>query len=175
MTNGALGAIVAATLTMGQGVPAGQAAVPAGQSIEIDRTLQHVYGTAIMSSDIRQVRLLRLLPEADDTDDRILFALENRLLIVRELTRQPSAQPSAAAIAARRQAWAASWPPGTDLPALMMRAGMTDQALDGWFRDDLRIAAYLDLRFGTEPNEARAKQVDGWLADLRRRANLPAR
>jgi hypothetical protein len=164
-----LGVIVATTLTFGQ---AGQAA-PAGQTIEIDRTLQHVYGTAIMASDIRQARLLKLLPEADASDAAILVALENRLLIVRELSRQPVVQPSAAAIAARRQAWASSWPAGTDLPALMARAGMTDPALDGWFRDELRISAYLDLRFGSQPDNARAQRMADWIAGLRRTANLP--
>src|SRR5580765_4581266 len=165
MTHWHPAAIVAAALTIGQAgqsaQPAGQtgqSAVPQGQTIEIDRTLQHVYNVAIMSSDIRQARLLRLLPEAESSDDRILMAIENRLLIVRELTRQPVVQPSAAAIAARRQAWAASWPAGTDVPALMTRAGITDQGLDGWFRDDLRIAAYLDLRFGLQPDDARAKR-----------------
>jgi hypothetical protein len=57
----------------------------------------------------------------------------------------------------------------------MTRAGMTDQGLDGWFRDDLRIAAYVDLRFGLQPDDARAKRVDEWITDLRRRANLTGR
>jgi hypothetical protein len=172
MTHWHLGAIVAAALTAGQSAQPGQSVAPQGQTIEIDRTLQHVYGTAIMTSDIRQVRLLRLLPEGDGSDAAILRAIENRLLIIRELTRQPPVQPTAAAIAVRRQTWTAMWPPGTDLPALMIRAGMTDQGLDGWCRDDLRITAYLDLRFGAQADDARAKHVADWLADLRRSANL---
>lgn len=143
--------------------------------VEIDKTLQHVYGTAIMASDVRQVRLLRLLPQATESDDAVLTALENRLLILHEVSRQPLAPPTSGAIAARRQTWTASWPPGTDLPALMTRAGMTDQVLDGWFRDDLRIAPFLDQRFGLQQDDARAQRVAVWLADLRRRANLTGR
>jgi hypothetical protein len=147
------------------------------QAVEIDRTVEHVYGTAIMASDVRQAKQLKLLPNAA-TDNAILMALENRLLLLREVGRQaaqPSTQVAPASIAARRQAWAASWPAGTDVPALLKVNGMTDQALDGWFRDDLRIAAYMDLRFGANDDEARAKRVTEWIAELRRRANLSDR
>lgn len=148
-------------------------AAPLPQAVEIDRTVEHVYGTAIMASDIRQAKQLRLLSEADATDDRILTALENRLLLLREAARQAtSAQPSTAAIAARRQAWTGSWPAGTDMAALLKTGGMTDQALDGWFRDDLRISAYIDLRFGATADDARAKRVAEMISELRRRANL---
>jgi hypothetical protein len=57
----------------------------------------------------------------------------------------------------------------------MAKAGMNDQAIDGWFRDDLRINAYLDVRFGLQPDDGRAKRVADWLAELRRRANLSDR
>jgi len=145
------------------------------QAIEIDRTLQHVYGVAIMASDIRQVKLLRLLPDIEMSDDRILAALENRLLLLREVSRQSTTQPPPAAIAQRRQTWAGAWPAGTDLPGLMAKAGMNDQAVDGWFRDDLRIAAYLDLRFGVTADQARATRLAEWITELRRRANLSDR
>jgi hypothetical protein len=145
------------------------------QTVEIDRTVQHVYGTAILASDIRQVKLLRLLSDVEMSDDRILAALENRLLLLREVSRQSTTQPPAAAIAARRQTWAGAWPAGTDLPALMAKAGMNDQALDGWFRDDLRIAAYLDLRFGVTADQARATRLAELITELRRRANLSDR
>ena len=153
-------------------------AAPLPQVMEIDRTLQHVYSTPIMASDVRQATQLRLLPDAGASDDRILTALENRLLFLREVGRQaatPATQPSTAAIAARRQTWTASWPAGTDVAALLKTAGMTDQALDGWFRDDLRIAAYIDLRFGATADDARATRLAEWIVELRRRANLTDR
>ncbi len=140
--------------------------------VEIDRTLQRVYGTAIMFSDVREAILLKLLPEAGAGESAVLTALENRLLMLREVSRAASAEPDQGAIAARRRTWTASWPPGTDLPALMARAGTTDQALDGWFRDDLRMTTYVDQRFGVQADAARAGRIAEWVTELRRRANL---
>jgi hypothetical protein len=151
-------------------VGAGLAAAAAAQ-VEVDRTLQRVYGTPIMASDVRQVRLLKLVPEAG-SDAAALTALENRLLILREVSRVAAPEPDREAIQARRGAWAAGWPPGTDLGALMARVGMTDQALDGWFRGDLQIAAYLDQRFGTPDAAGRASRLAEWITELRRRANI---
>lgn len=148
------------------------AVAPMRAQVEVDRTLQHVYGTTIMQSDVRQARLLKLVPEAGAGDDAVLRALENRLLILHEVSRAPAADPGREAIAARRRAWTASWPPGTDLAAAMARVGATDQALDGWFRDDLLIAAYIDQRFGAQADAARATRILDWIAELRRRANL---
>jgi hypothetical protein len=125
-----------------------------------------------MLSDVREARLLKLVPEAGGNDDAILTALENRLLMLSEANRMPGAEPARDQIATRRQAWRATWPAGTDVPALMVSAGTTDQDLDGWFRDDLRIATYLDQRFGQAGDPMRAKRINDWLTELRRRANL---
>jgi hypothetical protein len=143
--------------------------------IEVDRTLQRVYGTPVMLSDVREARVLKLVPEAASGDAAVQTALENRLLVLHEVSRVAPVEPSPDAIVARRRAWAASWPPGTDLAAAMARTGTSEQALDGWFRDDLLIAAYLDQRFGTQADAARAARVADWIADLRRRANLPGK
>lgn len=140
-----------------------------GQQVEVDRTLERVYGSVVMSSDVRQVRMLRLA-EGADSDAAAQTALENRLLILRELSRGNVAEPTADRIAEKREAWRRTWPPSTDIPALLAKAGMSAQALDGWFRDELRIAAYLAERF---PQSAgRAERIAGWISDLRRRANL---
>lgn len=145
----------------------------AGQTtIELDRTLERVHGTPIMSSDVRQARLLRLLPESGADDRTIQTALENRLLILSEVARMRPPEPTAAAIAGRREAWVATWPNPGDLQTLMTRTGTSDQALSGWFRDELKISAYLDQRFGSQRD---AKRLADWIADLRRRANLTAR
>jgi len=145
------------------------------QQIVIDRTLQKVHSTVIMASDVRQARILRLLPEADAGDAAVLTALENRLLVLYEASRTALKEPGPEAIAARRNVWQASWPPGTDISALMTRAGMTEQALDGWFRDDQRIADQLEQRFGQRAGSERARELADWIALLRRRANLSGR
>jgi hypothetical protein len=147
---------------------------PVAPQIELDRTLQRVYGTAIMSSDVRQARLLRLVPGAAD-DKAVLTAIENRLLMMREVSRGQVAEPAAEDVARRRAAWAATLPAGTDLPALLVRTGMTDAGLDGWFRDDLLVEAYQAQRFGPADDPKRAARVADWLRDLRQRAGLGGR
>jgi hypothetical protein len=47
-----------------------------GQGVEIDRTLQRIYGTAIMMSDVREARILKLVPEASAGDEAVQRALE---------------------------------------------------------------------------------------------------
>jgi hypothetical protein len=147
---------------------------PAATQIELDRTLQRVYGTAIMSSDVRQARLLRLVPGAAD-DTAVLTAIENRLLMMREVTRGQVAEPAAVDVASRRAAWTATLPAGTDLAALLVRTGMTDAGLDGWFRDDLLLEAYQTQRFGPADDPRRAARLAEWLGDLRHRAGLGGR
>lgn len=148
------------------------AAVRTTAQVEIDRTLSRVYGSALMSSDLRQAKLLHLVPSAT-TDEAVLTALENRLLILRESANIARIEPSKDAIEAAKDAWRRSLPQGTDLTAVMARGGMTEQTLDGWFRDDLRVAAYLNQRFPKVPD--RETRISSWLADLRRRANLPVK
>jgi hypothetical protein len=149
------------------------AIVPArAQQIEIDRTLERIYGTPIMTSDVREARLLKLVPEASAGDEQIQRALENRLLIIHEMTRVQAADPGRDAVAARRQTWSTSWPPGTDIPAIMTKCGTTNQALDDWFRSDLQIASFLTQKFGQSGDPGREAKLNEWIADLRKRANL---
>jgi hypothetical protein len=146
-------------------------AAAAQTPIEIDRTLQRVNGAAIMTSDVRQARILRLLTPPPASDDAVLTALENRLLMLSEAARSGIGEPAAAQIAARRQAWAALWPSPAELAAQIHRSGMTDRGLDGWFRDDLRIDLYIEQRFPPDPK--RDERLATWIKDLRQRANLP--
>ena len=142
------------------------------QQVELDRTLERIYGSVVMTSDVRQVRMLKLAEAAADSDAAAQTAIENRLLILRELSRSNVPDPTADRIAAKREAWRQSLPAQTDSPALLARAGMSTQALDGWFRDELRIEAYLDGRFPQTGDSRRAERISGWINDLRRRANL---
>ena len=145
----------------------------AGQ-VELDRTLQRVYGTAITSSDVRRARVLKLAGAAQSEAD-VQTAIENRLLILRELSRGAGSDPEPARVSSRRKEWAEGWPAGTDLNTLLTTNGMSDQAMDGWCRDDVKIAMYLDQRFGEASDPQRDGRVASWIKDLRQRANLPAR
>lgn len=143
--------------------------------VEIDRTLQRVYGIPIMASDVRQARLMRLLPDAADTDRAIQTALENRLLMLREVSRGGSPVPEEDAVAMRRRTWEGTLPAGFDVEATMTRAGMNPSLLEAWFRDDVRIEEYVTRRFGQAADPRRAERIDEWIRDLRRRAGIDGR
>jgi hypothetical protein len=82
----------------------------------------------------------------------------------------PAPEPAAERIAEKREAWRKTWPASTDVPALLARAGMSAQALDGWFRDELKIEAYLADRYPQTGDPRRAERISTWINDLRRRA-----
>ena len=148
--------------------------VPLSSQVELDRTLQRVYGTAITASDVRRAKALKLAGGAQSDQD-VLTSIENRLLILREMSRAPIADPEPARVASRRQEWSAGWPPGTNVDALLSANGMSDQGMDGWCRDDVKIAMYLEQRFGAASDPQRETRIASWIKDLRQRANLPAR
>jgi hypothetical protein len=118
------------------------------QEAVVDRMLAVVNGDVVTQSDVRAARRLLLVPfVASMTDDAVVTQLIERRLMLVEVARYAPAEPDAAQLEARRKAWLATLPPGTNLAALQKNVGMRDAALSAWLRDDLRIAAYLDLRF----------------------------
>jgi hypothetical protein len=124
--------------------------VPAAQApgSVLDRIVATVNGEVVTFSDVRAARQLRLIAGADAmTDDQVLDALIERRLTINEVSRYTSAAPPAADIDARRKAWESALPRGTTAAAALAMVGMRDAALTEWFRDDLRLAAYLDQRF----------------------------
>ena len=147
------------------------AARPAEAQVEIEKILVRLDGVAITQLDVRRTRLLGLFSEAT-VDDQVLRELENRHLILNEVNLFPPAEPDPIEVAARRAAWTRRVGASADLPERLRRAGMTDVALDAWFRDDLRVAAYIDLRWGAMPEADRPARIDGWIAELRQRAGL---
>ena len=145
------------------------------QQVELDRTLERIYDSVVTTSDVRQVRILKLAEGGADTDAVAQTTIENRLLIMRELARGAVPEPTPERIAEKREAWRKTWPASTDIPALLARAGMSTQALDGWFRDELKIEAFLAVRFPQIADTRRAERIANWINDLRRRANLAAK
>lgn len=138
--------------------------------VEVDRIVSRVDGRVITLSDIRQARALRLV---DDTssDDAARRALENRSLILNELSRAaPLAPSSDADVNARRGEWLAAL--GGDPAALLQQSGMSQADLDAWIRDDVRIRAYLHRQFGMLNDGERSRATADWIARLRQRADL---
>jgi len=73
---------------------------------------------------------------------------------------------------ARRHEWEASLGPGADIPKLLDRAGLSETGLVAWLRDDVRIQAYLEQRFGGLPAADRSAEIARYLATLREHAGL---
>ena len=147
--------------------------IPATAQVELDRIVSRVAGRLITLSDIRQARTLRLVDETT-SDEATQRALESRLLILHELSRGSAAPPpDREAVAARRAEWTASMGSDQAVPALLAQGGLSDGDLDAWFRDDVRIRAYLRRQFGRLDDAERTEAMREWLGRLRQRAELP--
>ena len=137
---------------------------------ELDRIVARVNNRIITQSDVRQARLLRLV---DDTssDDSVCRGLENRMLILAEIARAAPLPPTTdAELSARRAEWESRL--GSKPADLLNQAAMSENALQMWLRDDLRIQAHLKRQFGSVPDAERAKATAEWVTRLRQRAGL---
>ena len=105
--------------------------------------------------DVRQARMLKLVPVATDAERAYVDALIDRRLMLAEVARYSPPEPTPDAIATRRRQWEATLDPGANLADSIARAGMTDAAVQSWLRDDLRLRAYLDRRFPASPSVVR--------------------
>jgi len=154
-------------------VVAGSLAVaPALAQVELDRVLVRIGSSIITRSDVRQARMLRLVPE-NDTDDSTRLALENRVLILNEVNHGAPLDPvTDGELSARRREWEGGLGAGAKLSETMVQAGMSEAALQSWLRDDCRIRAYLARQFGPLPETERARATSEWLQRLRTRAGL---
>jgi hypothetical protein len=131
--------------------------------VVLDRIVARVNDDIIQSLDVRQARLLRLVGDDATSDAMVLDRLITRMLVLAEVSRYPLVEPPVADVTARRDRWAASWPPGTNLPARLIDAGMSDANLLAWFRDTARIETHENQRFGGAP--ASRDEMVAWLRD----------
>ena len=139
---------------------------------ELDRIVARVNNRIITQSDVRQARMLQLV---DDTgsDDATRRALENRILILGDLSRSSSLPPTSGDdLAARHKQWESRVGGRSRGTQLLDEAGMTEKGLDAWLSDDLRIRAYLQRQFGALPEADRSRAAEDWIARLRQRAGL---
>jgi hypothetical protein len=143
----------------------------AGQEV-IDRVLSRVNGQIVTLSDLRQCRSLKLLAVDGDSDEAYQRALENRLLILREISRGAAGEADQQAIASRRREWEGLLGSGPPVQDRLAQAGMSADALDAWLANDVRIKVYLDQRFSSTPAADRPQVVNHWIDMLRQRAGL---
>jgi hypothetical protein len=139
---------------------------------ELDRIVARVNNRIITRSDIRQARMLQLV---DDTssDDATRRALENRILILNDLSRS-GALPATTGddLTARHKQWESRVGGQGRGAKLLTEAGMSEKGLDAWLSDDLRIQAHLQRQFGAIPESERARAASEWIDRLRQRAGL---
>ena len=140
----------------------------------LDKVLSNVNGEVITQLDVRQARMLklRLVMAPAEADADVLRGLENRRLVLAEVSHVTLPAPAAGEIAARRRDWEASVGAGANLPQLLDRAGLSESGLQSWLRDDARIEQYLAQRFGGVPEGGRPAEIARWLTTLRERAGL---
>ena len=115
----------------------------------IDRIVAVVAGRVVMLSDVRAALELGLVARRDSGDPvgLALDQLVDRELILAEVRRYVPAEPPEAELESRLLAVRASLGSDEEYRSILTATGMTEQRLEEFIRDDLRIAAYLEQRF----------------------------
>jgi len=138
----------------------------------LDRIVAVVDGAPITQSDVAAAMQLGLVPRAaGDPVSASIDALVERRLMLEEVDRYAPPDPPEAEITRRVEEIRLR--AGARFNGVLAEVGLTEAQLRREMRDDLRIDAYLQQRFGTtQPSEERAQMIRDWVAGLRRRANI---
>ena len=114
----------------------------------IDHVVARVEGYAITLTDVEAALGLGVI-QVPPGADRIAAGTQqmvDRQLLLAEVQRFPPPEPDPLAVT--REIARLKMIAGPGLPALMQSAGLTDERIRDIARDNLRILAYLDERFG---------------------------
>jgi len=138
----------------------------------LDRIVAVVDGAAITQSDVTAATQLGLIqPRAGEPVSAAIDALVERKLMLEEVDRYAPPDPAEADITRRFDEIRAR--AGARFDSILAASGLTEDQLRREVRNDLRIEAYLQQRFGTsQPTDERAAMIRDWMAGLRRRANI---
>jgi hypothetical protein len=115
----------------------------------IDRVLARIDGAPLTLTDVQAAIGLGVIPVPAGVDPIVAGTPQmiDRRLELAEVQRFPPPEPPPAAVAA--EAARLTMNAGARLPALMQSTGLTGQRITDIARDNVRLAAYLDQRFGT--------------------------
>jgi len=151
---------------------AGVGVVPSQAQVELDRIVVRVGSRVITHSDVRQATALKLVDDVS-SEAAVQRGLEDRCLILEEISRGTPLPPSSESdLATRRAAWERTVGGPAAVASLLAKAGMSEASLQTWLRDDLRIQAYLNRQFSTFPAAERPRAMSDWLSRLRQRAGV---
>jgi hypothetical protein len=116
----------------------------------IDRVLATVGGALVLQSDVAAASRLGLVtpPAGVDRVQWTLDRLIERRLMLTEVERYAPPEPDRTLVDARMHAIDERIGSGEKLDAIMRETGMTVEQLRLFVRDDLRLEAYLQQRFG---------------------------
>jgi hypothetical protein len=150
------------------------AAAPSAEVI--DRIMAVVSGQPITLSDVNAALLFRLIDAAPGTGDPLAFALDRlieRDLVLAEVDRFQPPEPAPVEIALRIQELEQRAGSAGGFEKTLAVTGTSREELRRHIRDDLRIATYLNQRFGVNRDPAeRAAAIAAWTAEIRRRAEI---
>jgi len=120
---------------------------PSAQQL-LDRVLARVDGAPITLTDVQAAIGLGVIEvgSGDPIAQGTQLMLDRQLELT-EVQRFPPPEPSPDAVG--RETARLKMNAGPRLPMLMQSTGLTDERIADMARDNLRIAAYLDQRFGT--------------------------
>ena len=120
---------------------------PSAQQL-LDRVLARVDGAPITLTDVQAAIGLGIIQAGSgDANAEGSQQMIDRQLELTEVQRFPPPEPSPDAVA--RETARLTMNAGPRLPMLMRSTGLTEQRIADMARDNLRIAGYLDQRFGT--------------------------
>ncbi len=124
-------------------------AAPMLHAETIERILAVVSGHPILLTDVTEARDLGLVPAGDQPDavGAILDRLIDRALMLTEVERFVPPEPEQAAVDERLAAIRARFGSSDDYDRALARSGADEAELRETIREDLRIQAYLGLRF----------------------------
>jgi len=126
----------------------------------LDRVVARVDGYAITLTDLQAalgLGIIQVPPGADPIDTATQQMIDRQLLLA-EVQRFPPPEPGAAAV--EGEVMLLRMRAGARLAALMESTGLTEGRIRDIARDDLRIADYLDQRFGTTVQVNGRKMTD---------------
>ncbi len=117
----------------------------------IDRIMAVVDNTLITQSDVMAAIRLGLVkvPSSGDPIAAVLDRLIDRRLTLTEVDRYAPPEPSAADVDRRLEQVRLSVPSMATFDGVLAQTGLDEAQLRGRLRDDLRIDAYLQQRFGS--------------------------
>jgi hypothetical protein len=121
---------------------------PSGQQL-IDRVVARVDGYPLTLTDVQAASGLGLIQAPPGSDPMVTGTqlMIDRQLELAEVQRFPPPEPDRAAVTS--EVARLKMNAGARLPVLMQSTGLSEQRINDIARDNLRIAAYLDQRFGT--------------------------